>query len=150
MKETNLPIGSPFMKETLRPGASKTRRLTVDRERTISFMGEEGRVYATPSLIRDIEGTCRELLLEHSDAGEESVGMEIALRHLAPTLIDMEVEITTKVVAVDGRKVMFEIDAKDEVEPIATSTHTRFVVDVAKRQERLKAKAAKRAAARAG
>jgi predicted thioesterase len=45
---------------------------------------------------------------------------------------------------------MFEIAAKDEVEPIATSTHTRFVVDVAKRQERLKAKAAKRAAARAG
>jgi predicted thioesterase len=138
------------MKETLRPGASKTRRLTVDRERTISFMGEEGRVYATPSLIRDIEGTCRELLLEHSDAGEESVGMEIALRHLAPTLIDMEVEITTRVVAVDGRKVMFEIDARDEVEPIATSTHTRFVVDVAQRQERLKQKAAKRAAARAG
>jgi predicted thioesterase len=138
------------MKETLRPGTSKTRRLTVDRERTISFMGEEGRVYGTPSLIRDVEHTCRELLIEHSDPGEESVGMEISLRHLAPTLIDMEVEITAKVVAVDRRKVMFEIDAKDEVEPIATSTHTRFVVDVAKRQERLKAKAAKRAAVRAG
>jgi fluoroacetyl-CoA thioesterase len=138
------------MKDTLRPGASKTRRLTVDRERTISFMGEEGRVYATPSLVRDVERTCRELLVEHSDAGEESVGMEISLRHLAPTLLDMEVEITAKVVAVDGRKVMFEISAKDEVEPIATSTHTRFVVDVAKRQERLKAKAAKHAAARAG
>jgi fluoroacetyl-CoA thioesterase len=150
MKETTLPTGSASMKETLRPGASKTRRLTVDRERTISFMGEEGRVYATPSLIRDVEGTCRELLIEHSDTGEESVGMEISLRHLAPTLVDMEVEITAKVVAVDGRKVTFEIAAQDEVEPIATSTHTRFVVDVAKRQERLKAKAAKRAAARAG
>jgi predicted thioesterase len=149
MKETTLPIGSA-MKDTLRPGASKTRRLTVDRERTISFMGEEGRVYATPSLIRDVEGTCRELLVEHSDAGEESVGMEISLRHLAPTLLDMEVEITATVAAVDGRKVMFEISAKDEVEPIATSTHTRYVVDVAKRQERLKAKAAKRAAVRAG
>ena len=138
------------MKETLRPEATKTRRLTVDRDRTIGFMGEEGRVYATPSLIRDIEGTCRELLLDHADAGEESVGMEIAMRHLAPTLLDMEVEITARVVAVEGRKVMFEITAKDEIEPIATSTHTRFVVDVAKRHERLKAKAAKRAAARAG
>jgi predicted thioesterase len=137
------------MKDTL-PGASKTRRLTVDRERTISFMGEEGRVYATPSLIRDVERTCRELLVEHADAGEESVGMEISLRHLAPTLLDMEVEITAKVVAVDRRKVMFEISARDEIEPIATSTHTRVVVDVAKRQERLKAKAAKHAAARAG
>jgi fluoroacetyl-CoA thioesterase len=138
------------MKETLRPGAAKTNRLTVDRERTISFMGDEGRVYATPSLIRDVERTCRELLLDHADAGEESVGMEIALRHLAPTLVDMEVEITARVVAVDGRKVMFEVSAKDEVEPIATSTHTRFVVDVAKRHERLKAKAARRDAVRAG
>ena len=62
----------------------------------------------------------------------------------------MEVEITAKVVGVDGRKVMFEIAAKDELEPIATSTHTRFVVDVSKTHERLKAKAAKRAAARTG
>ncbi len=137
------------MKQTLRPGASKTKRLTVDRDRTISFMGEEGRDYATPSLIRDVERTCRELLGEHSDAGEESVGMEIALRHLAPTLLGMEVKITATVAAVDGRKVMLEISARDEVEPIATCTHTRFVVDVAKRRERLQAKAAKRAAARA-
>jgi fluoroacetyl-CoA thioesterase len=149
MKETTLPIGSA-MKDTLRPGASKTRHLTVDRERTISFMGDEGRVYSTPWLIRDIERTCREFLLDHADAGEESVGMEIALRHLAPTLLDMEVEITAKVVTVDGRKVTFEVAAKDEIEPIAACTHTRFVVDVAKRQERLKAKAAKRSAARAG
>lgn len=137
------------MKDTLRPGATKTRRLTVDHERTIGFMGDEGRVYSTPWLIRDIERTCREFLLDHADAGEESVGIEIALRHLAPTLLDMEVEITVKVVTVDGRKVMFEVAAKDEIEPIATCTHTRFLVDVARRQERLNAKAAKRAAVHA-
>jgi predicted thioesterase len=138
------------MKETLRPGATKTKRLAVDKDRTIGFMGEEGRVYGTPYLVGDIERTCRELLLDHADAGEDSVGMEVSLRHLAPTLLGMEVEITAKVVGVDGRKVMFEIAAKDELEPIATSTHTRFVVDVAKTHERLKAKAAKRAAARTG
>jgi fluoroacetyl-CoA thioesterase len=138
------------MKETLRPGASKTKRLAVDKDRTIGFMGEEGRVYGTPYLVGDIERTCRELLLDHADAGEDSVGMEVSLRHLAPTLLGMEVEITAKVVGVDGRKVMFEIAAKDELEPIASSTHTRFVVDVSKTHERLKAKAAKRAAARTG
>jgi predicted thioesterase len=138
------------MKETLRPGATKTKRLAVDKDRTISFMGEEGRVYGTPWLVGDIERTCRDLLLDHADAGEDSVGMEVAVRHLAPTLMGMEVEITAKVVGVDGRKVMFEIAAKDELEPIATSTHTRFVVDVGKTHERLKAKAAKRAAARSG
>jgi predicted thioesterase len=138
------------MKETLRPGATKTKRLAVDKDRTIGFMGEEGRVYGTPWLVGDIERTCRDLLLDHADAGEDSVGMEVAVRHLAPTLMGMEVEITAKVVGVDGRKVMFEIAAKDELEPIATSTHTRFVVDVGKTHERLKAKAAKRAAARSG
>jgi predicted thioesterase len=138
------------MKETLRPGAAKTKRLAIDRERTIGFMGEEGRVYGTPYLVGDIERACRDLLLEHADAGEDSVGMEVAVRHLAPTLLGMEVEITATVKAVDGRKIAFEVTAKDEIEPIATSTHTRFVVDVAKTHERLKAKAAKRAAVRSG
>ncbi len=138
------------MKETLRPGATKTKRLAVDKDRTIGFMGEEGRVYGTPYLVGDIERTCRDLLLDHADAGEDSVGMEVSVRHLAPTLMGMEVEITATVKAVDGRKVTFEVAAKDEIEAIAASTHTRFVVDVAKTHERLKAKAAKRAAARSG
>ncbi len=134
------------MKETLRPGVSKLRKIAVDRDRTIGFMGEEGRVYGTPYLVGDIERTCRDLLLEHGDAGEDSVGMEVSVRHLAPTLLGMEVEITATVKAIEGRKVTFEVAAKDEIEPIATGSHTRFVVDVAKTHERLKAKAAKRAA----
>lgn len=138
------------MKESLRPGLSKTRRLTVDRDRTIGFMGEEGRVYGTPYMVGDIERTCRDLLIEHADAGEDSVGMEVSVRHLAPTLLGMQVEITATVKEIDRRKVTFEVTAKDEIEPIASSTHTRFVVDVAKTHERLKAKAAKRAAARSG
>lgn len=137
------------MKDSLKVGAAKTKRITVDRDRTIGFMGEEGRVYGTPYLVRDIEHTCRDLLMEHSDAGEDSVGMEVAVRHLAPTLMGMGVEISARVAAVEGRKVTFEVAAKDELEPIAAGTHTRFVVDVAKTHERLKAKAAKRTAARA-
>ena len=82
------------MKPSLRPGASRVNRFTVNRERTISFMGEEARTYATPSMILDIEHTCRELILEHADAGEDSVGMEVAIKHLAPTLMGMTVEIT--------------------------------------------------------
>jgi fluoroacetyl-CoA thioesterase len=43
------------MKTTLAPGVTATSRLTIDRERTIDFMGEKARVYATPMLVRDIE-----------------------------------------------------------------------------------------------
>jgi fluoroacetyl-CoA thioesterase len=138
------------MKPTLSPGQTRTQHILVERDRTISFMGEEGRVYSTPNLIRDIEHTCRDLILEHADASEDSVGMDIALRHLAPTLPGMNVEISVKVASVDGRKVAFEVNAKDELEPISTGTHTRFVVDKAKTVERLKAKAAKRDAAKKG
>ena len=132
------------MKPSLEPGVSSTRRITVDRERTIGFMGEEARVYATPRLVGDIEYACRDLLLAHLDAGEDSVGVEIALKHLAPSLPGMTVEIGVSVTAVAGRKVSFEVVARDELDEISRGTHVRFVVEVAKTIERLQAKAAKR------
>ena len=134
------------MKVSLQPGVSKLRRIVVDRDRTTSFMGEQGRVYATPELCRDIESTCREALVDHAEAGEDSVGIEIMVRHTAPTLPGMEVEITATVTAVEGRKVSFDVVAKDELEPIGEGKHTRFIVDLAKTYERLRAKAAKHAA----
>jgi predicted thioesterase len=138
------------MKGSLRPGLSRINRIEVDRDRTIGFMGEEGRVYGTPYLVRDIEMTCRQLILDHGDAGEDSVGTYIAIKHLAPTLLGMTVEITATVTAVEGRKVGFEVTANDNVEKICSGTHGRFVVDVGKTIERLKAKAAKLAGARSG
>ncbi len=136
------------MKESLRPGVWRTNRIKIDRDRTIGFMGEEGRVYGTPYLVRDIEMTCRQLVLDHADAGEDSVGTDIAIKHLAPTLLGMSVEITASVTAVEGRRVVFEISAKDDIEQISTGTHGRFVVDVNKTIERLKAKADKLSGAR--
>jgi len=137
------------MKASLHPGVSRVNRIAIGRERTIGFMGEEARTYATPSMILDIEHTCRELIIEHADAGEDSVGMEVAVKHLAPTLMGMTVEITARVAAVEGRKVEFEVAVKDELDDVGAGTHTRFVVDKAKTLERLKAKAT-RLAARSG
>jgi fluoroacetyl-CoA thioesterase len=72
--------------------------------------------------------------------------MEVAVKHLAPTLLGMTVEITVRVTAVEGRKVFFAATVKDELDDVGAGTHTRFVVDKAKTFERLKAKAAKFAA----
>jgi fluoroacetyl-CoA thioesterase len=130
------------MKPSLRPGISRTNRIAVGRERTIGFMGEEARTYATPSMILDIEHTCRELILEHADAGEDSVGTEVAIKHLAPTLMGMTVEITARVMSVEGRKVVFDAAVRDELDNVGAGSHTRFVVDKAKTLDRLKAKAA--------
>ena len=67
----------------------------------------------------------------------------MSIMHLAPTLLGMKVEITVTITLVEGRKVVFEISAKDDIEQISTGTHGRFVVDVNKTVQRLKAKAAK-------
>jgi fluoroacetyl-CoA thioesterase len=133
------------MNTSLCVGLTLVRHVTVDRGRTIGFMGEDARVYATPHLVGDIEYACRDLIAEHTDRGEDSVGIAVAVRHLAPTLPGMTVEITVKITAIEGRQVTFEATARDDLEPIGTGTHTRFVVDVAKTVERLRAKAARRA-----
>src|SRR6516225_1952517 len=110
------------MKPSLVPGVSAVNRIVVDKTKTIAFMGEEGRVYATPYLIGDIETTCRNLILAHADADEDSVGMEVAVKHLAPTLPGMTVEITVLVTAVEGRKVSFDVAVKDELDNVGAGT----------------------------
>lgn len=131
------------MKASLQAGLSTTHTLVVDRERTIDFMGEKARVYATPMMVRDIEMGCRNLLLEHLDAGEDSVGTRVEIDHLAATLLGQRVELKLRIVRVDGRAVVFEAEGHDGVDLICRCTHTRFVVDVARTEQRLAAKAAR-------
>jgi len=136
------------MKPSLSAGLTDTVKLTVDRERTIDFMGDAARVYATPMLVRDIEIACRNLLLPHLDAGEDSVGTRVEIDHIGATLLDMPVEITVRLVELNGRAAVFEVEGRDSVEPIVRGRHSRFIVDVAKTAQRLAAKAQKAGATR--
>ncbi|HYA65069.1 MAG TPA: thioesterase family protein, partial [Burkholderiaceae bacterium] len=111
--------------------------------RTIDFLGESLRVYATPALVRDFEYACREFLLDYVDPGEDSVGKAISVSHDGATLRGMNVQITVTVDKIEGRVVTFSLLAKDEVEQISQGTHSRFVVDIAKLRDRVAAKAAK-------
>jgi predicted thioesterase len=133
------------MKPTLQPGIAASASFEIDRERTIDFMGEAARVYATPMLVRDIEMTCRELLLKHLDAGEDSVGTRVEIDHIGATLLGMKVTLVVRIAEVNGRAVVFEVEGLDAIEPIVRGKHSRFVVDVAKTAQRLAAKAAKAA-----
>lgn len=131
------------MKVSLAAGVSATSKLTVDRDRTIGFMGEKARVYATPMLVRDVEIASRELLLLHLDPGEDSVGTRIELDHLAATLLGMPVELKLTVAEVKGRVVTLEVEGRDSVDAICRGRHQRFVVDVKTTEARLAAKAQK-------
>lgn len=131
------------MKATLQAGLRSTSSFEVSRDRTIDFMGEKARVYATPMLVRDIEMACRELLLQHLDAGEDSVGTRVELDHVAATLMGMAVELEIELAEVKGRAATFKIEGRDSVEPICRAIHQRFIVDIATTEKRLAGKAAK-------
>ena len=131
------------MKASLAPGDSLTRTLIVDEPRCISFMGPGNSVYATPQMVNDMEFACRDLLLRHLDPGEDSVGAHVCIDHLAATPLGMQVTLEARLVAVDKRRVSFEIVARDALEECGRATHVRFVVDTHKTGERIAAKRAR-------
>jgi len=132
------------VKDSLQPGLDITVRITVDADRTIGFMGDDFRVYATPSMVLDIERTCKELLDEHLDDGENSVGARVEIDHLGATLLDMWVDVHAQVAEIDRRRVLFDVEVHDQLgDKVGVCQHTRFVVDLAKQKERLDAKRAR-------
>jgi len=131
------------MKTTLAPGLTLSKSLLVDESRCIGFMGKEGMVYATPRMVSDVEYACRDYLLQHLDAGEDSVGAHVSIDHLAATPLGLTVEISARIVEVDRRKITFEFSVRDPIEQCGRGKHVRFVVETAKSRERLAAKRAK-------
>jgi len=131
------------MKPTLVPGLAFSKRVLIDEERCISFMGRENMVYATPRMVSDMEYACRDYLLAHLDEGEDSVGAHVSIDHLGATPPGVEVTIEARIVAVDKRRVTFEYSVRDPVEEVGRGRHVRFVVDTAKSRERIAAKRAK-------
>ena len=131
------------MKDTLKAGVVHEERIGIDTERTIAFMGDELRVYATPRMVQDIEHTCRQLLLPHHDAGEDSVGARVEIDHLGPTLIGQSVTVGAEVVEVEGPRVVFEVNVHDELDHVGRARHIRFVIDKAKQGGRLAKKKAR-------
>jgi predicted thioesterase len=131
------------MKASLKPGLESKKKITVDQDRVIGFMGKEGAVYATPRMVSDVEYTCRDMLLEHLDPGEDSVGAHVSIDHLAPTPVGLEVTVEVRITEIDRRKVTWEFSVKDPVEEVGRGRHVRFVVETAKTRERLAAKRAK-------
>jgi predicted thioesterase len=106
-------------------------------------MGEDARVYATPMLVRDIEVTCRELLLAHLDPGEDSVGTRVEIDHLAATLLGMKVAITATLAELKGRAAIFDVSASDGLDTICRGRHARFIANVEQVKQRLLQKRAK-------
>ena len=130
------------MKDSLKPGLCVTRRFDIPRESTIDVLGEDRRVYATPAMVRDIEIACLEMIAEHLDEGEATVGMRVAVDHLGASLEGSWVEVTGTVAEIDGRRIVLDVGVRDPVEVVGKGRHVRFVVDLERQAGRVDAKRA--------
>jgi fluoroacetyl-CoA thioesterase len=86
-------------------------------------------VFGTPALVGLMEGAAVQALAGHLPPGRTSVGGRIDVHHLAPTPVGMRVRARAELLEVEGRRLVFHIEAWDEVEQIGRATHKRFIVD---------------------
>ena len=115
-------------------GTSKERTITVNLSQTTSFLWEGENVISTPSMIAEMEETCRLLLKDQAIPDQEwdSVGTVVNVKHLAATPVGAEVFVKAKVVSVEGRRVMFEVEARDKLEKIGEGNHERVIINISR------------------
>ena len=129
------------MKDTLRSGVRGEKRLVVEAQHAISFMGPDvPRVLASPSMLLFMEHAARDAVLPHLDPGEDTVGVGFEFEHVAAAPLGSTVTATAELITVDGRKLHFRIEAHDGQEVIGRGKHVRAVVDKARFAERMRKK----------
>lgn len=127
--------------DTIRPGLVGEKTVTVTKDLTAQHLGSGGLlVYATPAMIALLEAAAVAAIDALLPEGQASVGTMLNVKHLAATPLGQQVRARAEVTGVEGRQVMFMVQAWDEQELIGEGTHTRFVIDVARFTERLQKK----------
>ena len=113
-------------------GSKKERTIKTDSNQTTNFLWEGENVLSTPSMISEMEETCRLLLKEYylKDKEWDSVGTVVNIKHLATTPVGSKIKLNATVDSVDGRKVMFNVDVYDELEKIGEGKHERFIINI--------------------
>jgi fluoroacetyl-CoA thioesterase len=128
-------------------GARLEHKLLVTSDIAIDFLGvAEARVLGTPWLIAHLEWTARNLAKPYLDPGQDTVGTTVNVRHLASSPLGTQVTFRAIVKNVDGRRVMFDVEAEDEFELVAQGTHERFIIDIDRFAARVREKAERKRA----
>jgi fluoroacetyl-CoA thioesterase len=127
------------MKSTLQPGIEYTLRYIVPREKTVPFVYPESdlfcempEVFATAFMVGFLEWACMEALRPYLEDGERSLGTMINVTHQAATPPGMEISAKVTCTEVDGKRTVWEIEVRDEVDLIGKGTHERFTVSLEK------------------
>lgn len=125
-------------------GIKNRIELNVTAEKTAKVVGSGLlEVYATPAMIALMEQTAAESVENELEEGMTTVGIKINVDHLAATPIGMKVYCESKLVQVEGRKLIFEIEAFDEAGLIGKAYHERFIIDSTRFMEKTLSKVQK-------
>jgi len=123
------------MKPTLKAGLKHSFAYKVPENKTVPYTYPESpiiaampKVFATGFMIVLMEWTCTQLLSEHLDQGEGSLGTHVDVSHLAATPAGMTVKVDVEVAEVNGRKIAFKVSAHDGMDLIGEGRHERVVV----------------------
>jgi len=118
------------MEFDLKIGLSFTASQKVKYNDTASKYGSGlVEVFATPAMLTLMENASLKTVLPYLPENYTTVGFEVNIRHLKPTPVGMNVECTATLKEVSGKKLVFELFAKDEEGTIGTGTHTRYIID---------------------
>src|SRR4030095_6710194 len=123
-------------------GAVKERQVRVSSTQTTSFLWEGENVFSTPSMIAEMEETCRLLLKEEflQDEDWDSVGTLVNIWHCKAPPVGTEVKLKARVIDVKDKRVTFEVDAVDKIEKVGEGLHERTVINVPEFRERFNKK----------
>lgn len=97
-------------------------------------------VFATPMMVTIMENAALNAIRDYLEPGESAVGTIVNVKHLAATPVGHQVTATATVTKVDGRRIEFDVSARDETEEIGVGTHERMLVDMARLDKKLAAK----------
>lgn len=120
------------MKFDVKIGTTKIRDVKTSSNQTTSFLWEGENVLSTPSLISEMEETCRLLLKDFvlKEKEWDSVGTIVDIKHIATTPVGSTIRLKSIIESVDNRRVMFNVEAFDNIEKIGEGKHERFIINV--------------------
>ena len=140
------------MKDTLKPGIEHTFSFGIDDSKTVPALYPESdefqampNVFATGYMVGLIEWTCIQALNPHLEWPEEqTVGTHIDISHIAATPPGLSVSAKVKLIEVDGRRLVFEVEAHDGIDLITRGRHERFVINKEKFDRKMSDKTKKK------
>lgn len=125
------------MKDTLKPGLRYEHKFLVPSSKTVPALYPEAEeflampeVFATGFMVGFLEWACIKCVNPHIDWPiEQTVGTHVNVSHLAATPPGLEVTATVELIEVDGKRLVFSVEAHDGVDIISNGTHERFVIN---------------------